>query len=349
MAEDNLKHNLPLRGALIGFGNVAIHAHLPIWRDSKHFKIDTVVEPLPHRAKLAKSLLPEVRVYPEIEPLLADNDFDFVDICTPPCFHADLALAAYQSGLHVFCEKPLVTSLEGLHQIQEVANRHQRVIFTVNNWKHAPLWIKALELIRENKIGSVRSISLTVLRTSNSGGGASNWRKCAEVAGGGILLDHGWHHLYLILSILKDYPLLVSAKMEHSQANGSGLEETVDLVIRFRRAEARLHLTWRASHRQNYGTIEGDRGTLFINDNHLILCANSSPPLRYDFVEALSGGSHHLEWMKPVIEDFRREVLDGNSSSSNLTEAMWCAQLAYSAYQSNREGSRFIPVRDPIG
>lgn len=348
MTGKNSKDSFPLRGVLIGLGNAAVHAHLPLWRNSRQFRIDAVVEPLQEQAQLVKDLLPEARIYSELEPLLADNDLDFVDICTPPCFHADLMLRACRSGLHVFCEKPMVTSLEGLHQIQQAAKEFQRVIFMVNNWKYAPLWVKVGELVRENRIGAVRNISLTVLRTANSGGGISNWRKCAQVAGGGILLDHGWHQLYLILSLLKEQPLSISARMEHSQINGSDLEETVDLVIQFPSVEARLHLTWRAACRQNYGAIRGERGTIFINDDHLILCTDGSPPSRYDFPEALSKGSHHVEWMKPVMEGFHREIQDVHSRGANFLEARWCTLLTDLAYQSHREGSSHIRVNDPI-
>lgn len=336
----------PLRGAIIGFGNVARHAHLPAWRQDDHFRIVAVVEPDPEQAKLAGELLPEALVYPEIDPLLTEKALDFVDICTPPCFHGDLILKACTAGLHVFCEKPLVTSLESLRRIERAAREFGRVIFTVNNWKYAPLWIKASELIHSKRVGVVRSISLTALRPPHSGGGVSNWRRCAEVAGGGILLDHGWHHLYLIFSMMGESPFYVSATMEHSQANDPHLEETVDLVMTFPSGRVSLLLTWQASCRRNQGVITGDEGKLFINDDHLILCANGCPPERYDFLEPLSGGSHHPEWMKPVMEEFLREVQDIRARGANWVEARLCAELTHLAYQSHREGSRFIPVGD---
>jgi predicted dehydrogenase len=348
MIRNNSKHSFPLKGAIIGFGNVAIRAHLPIWQKSEHFRVDAVVEPVPKRAELIKDLLPQARVYSRIEPLIAENDLDFVDICTPPCFHGDLMLTACRSGLHVFCEKPLIPSPDDLHQIQKAADEFQKVVFIVNNWKYAPIWTKALQLIHENKIGPVESISLSVLRPPSSGGGASDWRKCAEIAGGGILLDHGWHNLYLILSIMGTLPLSISAQMEYFQTNGSRLEETVNLVMQFPRAEVRLHLTWRASCRQNRGVVRGDQGMLFINDDHLILDSNGSSPVRYDFLEALSGGSHHPEWMLPVVEEFRREILDVKARGANLMEAKWCVRLTQLAYRSNAEGSRCIPVVDGV-
>src|ERR1700745_524315 len=39
--------------------------------------------------------------------LIADNDIDVVDICTPPNLHACMIVDAMRAGKHVICEKPL--------------------------------------------------------------------------------------------------------------------------------------------------------------------------------------------------------------------------------------------------
>ncbi len=335
-----------LRGAIIGFGNVARHAHLPAWRENDHFRMVAVLDPDPEQAKLARDLLPETSVYSELGPMLADNTLHFVDICTPPCFHADLILKACDVGLHVLCEKPLVTELRRLCEIQQAARRSQRVIFTVNNWKYAPLWIKVREIIRSKKIGTVRSVSLTVPRPPHSGGGLSDWRKYPEVAGGGILFDHGWHHFYLVASITEEWPLSVCARMEYARRADAHLEETVDLIMPFPSGEVRLHLTWRALCRRNQGVIVGDEGTILVNDDHVILLPQGLPATRYDFPEPLSGRSHHPGWMKPVLEDFFQEIINPNVRGSNWAEAKGCTELTHLAYQSCREGSPFVPARN---
>ncbi len=348
MTRTHSSQTFPLRGALIGFGNVARYAHLPLWENTDYVTIDAVIEPLAEHVMLARELLPNARLYSDLKPLLEAPDLDFVDICTPPCFHAALVLEASRSGLHVLCEKPLATSLESLYQLAKAAGKSRTVIFTVNNWKHAPLWAKALELIRANKIGAVRFISLSVLRPPSCGGSATEWRRCADIAGGGILLDHGWHHLYLILSIMREEPRFISAALEHSETHGPRMEERADLAIKFDQAEAQLHLTWCASCRKNYGTITGDRGVLHINDDHLLLETAGSSTIRYNFPEPLSGGSHHVAWMRPVIQEFLREICDVSARGTNFQEAYWCAQLVHAAYQSHREGGRFITVEGSL-
>ncbi len=348
MVGNSPHQHIPLRGAIIGFGNVAAYAHVPAWQEYGRFTIDAVVEPDPNRALLARELLPDARVYSDVKTLFVNNGLDFIDICTPPCYHVDLTLAAFKSGLHVFCEKPLANSVENMRRISHEAERARRVVFTVNNWKYAPLWVKVLELVGNGGIGSIKAISLNVLRPPNSGGGASDWRRQKNLAWGGILIDHGWHNLYVILSLMRELPVTISAKMESTSSSDPDLEETVDLEMRFRNAVAHLHLTWNASCRRNHGFIEGDKGSICINDDHIMLRSCSCEPVRFDFKEPLSAGSHHPEWMRPVIERFEHQILrangNGNGKNANLTEAQWCTELIHLAYRSSREGSRPVDV-----
>lgn len=336
-----------LRGALVGFGNVAVRAHLPAFLKNDHFSIEAVVDPDPARALLAAELIPKVRTYSRIEPCLQKTSLDFVDICTPPCFHTDLITTACRSGLHVFCEKPLVCSLEVIEGVGRVADASDKVIFVVNNWKHAPLWAKAIELIERGRIGKVRSVTLSVLRTPGSGGGLSDWRRSVQIAGGGILLDHGWHSIYLLLSLIKEIPLSVTARMH---ANGSAVEETADLTIRFQTADADLHLSARADLRRNHGIISGECGTLWVNDDHLLMAAHGDlSPERYQFSEALSAGSQHADWMAPVVEDFYREVVGLSPRGKNFTEARWCGHIIDLAYRCHRDGFPFLACEAACG
>ena len=48
----------------------------------------------------------------DYKEVLARDDIDIVDICTPAFTHADIAIEAIKAGKFVFCEKPLVTTME---------------------------------------------------------------------------------------------------------------------------------------------------------------------------------------------------------------------------------------------
>lgn len=338
----------PLRGALVGFGNVAIRAHLPIWRDNPDFRIEAVIEPHPDRARLVADYLPEIPVYPGLEALQGKSSIDFVDICTPPGMHAETILGACRGGLHVFCEKPLVTAWEDFERVCLACRASGTVVFSVNNWKYAPLWDRTLTLVREGHLGRIRSVSLEVQRTTSSGGGASDWRGRPEIAGGGILLDHGWHNLYLIAALIGQYPESISVKMGLGTRGAKEVEDEVDLGICYPGAEAKLSLTWRADARKNLGKIQGERGALLINDDHLLLMPHGAASGRFDFAEALSAGSHHLEWMRPVRDAFLREITDRTVRGTNLKEAGFCARIVDLAYRAHGAGLQNAKVPIPI-
>jgi predicted dehydrogenase len=336
----------PLQGAIVGFGNVALNAHVPVLSRDPRFRIAAVVEPDPIRAAIAHRRLPEATLVPSLDAARGECKLDFVDICTPPAAHPALVLQAVSAGLHVLCEKPLTLSLERLREIRQAALDADRVVFTVNNWKHAPLWRRATDLVREKRIGAVRSVRLEVLRCSSAGGGASGWRSCAELAGGGILVDHGWHALYLLMALFPGPPQSVACRLGTPPAGG--VEETADLVLGFEDAQAQVHLTWRADQRRNGGEIVGELGTIHIGDGHLVLQSRSAAPLRWEFPQALSAGSHHTDWMGAVVDEFAGEILNPGRRGANLTEACWCGRLIDLAYRCGRGIGDPLPVVGPL-
>ena len=297
------------------------------------------MEPDPARAAIARDRLPAAGVYPSLAAMLAAAEVDFVDICTPPCSHPGLVLEALQAGLHVICEKPLTTSTEPLHDIRRAAEQAGRVVFTVNNWKYAPLWLKAAELVRDNRIGAVRRVCLDVLRCSSSGGGASGWRTCAELSGGGILIDHGWHTLYLLLALFPEPPRSVAARLAAPPAAGGGGGDRGPAgPVRTGGGAGAPHLAGAAA-AATAARSRASSARSSIGDDHLLLHARGAAPVRYEFAEALSAGSHHTEWMEPVVAEFEREIREPGRRGANLAEACWCARLIDSAYRSGRGSS----------
>ena len=145
-----------LRGGIIGLGNVAVHGHLPAWRQRNDVEIVAVSDACADRRAACAEALPGACWHDSVDALLDDARLDFVDICTPPSSHAMLIEAALKRGLHVLCEKPLVHSAADLAGIAALAGKRGRVLHTVHNWHHAPIVRRTAELLREGAIGAVR-------------------------------------------------------------------------------------------------------------------------------------------------------------------------------------------------
>ena len=87
-----------LRGAFIGFGNVAQNGHLPGWQARDDIAIVAATDVLASRRDAFLKACPHSRWYESIDDLLASEMLDFVDICTPPGAHAELIDRAHSLG-----------------------------------------------------------------------------------------------------------------------------------------------------------------------------------------------------------------------------------------------------------
>ncbi|HYJ06048.1 MAG TPA: Gfo/Idh/MocA family oxidoreductase, partial [Chthoniobacterales bacterium] len=189
-----------LSGAIIGFGGVARHGHAPAYAASNEAKIVAVVDPMEERRKVACECLPGVELFPTIEQLAESVEIDFVDICTPPAFHGGPMLDAVARGWNVLCEKPLLLDPVELEKVRGLAHESGRAVVPVHNWKYAPIILQATKLLRSGAIGPLHRLEIETLRIHDCAAADPNhpnWRLDPAMAGGGVLMDHGWHAIYL--------------------------------------------------------------------------------------------------------------------------------------------------------
>lgn len=339
------------RGALIGVGNVAVHGHLPGWLGRQDVQIVAATDVRPTQRLALQSRLPQARWYDSGDEVLAGEWLDFVDICTPPATHAGLIRAALAHGLHVLCEKPLVCRPEDLSELTKLAARNQRVLYTVHNWHHAPIIQRVREHLRQGAIGELRRCVWQTLRTQPAAaadGQASNWRLDPAIAGGGILVDHGWHVFYILQGWLGQAPLRVSAQLETRRLLPYPLEDTATIRLEFPSTTAEVFLTWAADVRRNWVALEGTQGTIRVEDATLALI-QSGPPRRerrWLCPPALSVGSHHPDWFGGVASGFIAEVTGATTRGVNLAEASLCVRLLTLAQESSRRGGHPLPVAE---
>lgn len=335
-----------LRGAFIGFGNVAAKGHLPGWQSRNDVGIVAATDAFAARREVFLGACPEGRWYESVDDLLSGETLDFVDICTPPGSHATLIKRALDSGLHVLCEKPLVTRVEDAQIVAAAAARAGHIVHTVHNWLKAPICLKISALIAEGAIGTVRSVRWRTLRTQPAVAftpdGGKNWRVDPAIAGGGILFDHGWHALYCILR-WAGVPRGITAQLETRRFHEWPLEDTATLTLDLTSGSGHIYLSWAANERSNHIEIEGEQGHINIVNDSVVVSSNSMER-RWSCPPSLSEGSHHPDWFVGVVEDFRIAATGGGKG--NLDEAILCAQLIDLAQRSSAAGGARLSFGD---
>ncbi len=71
--------------------------------------------------------------YEDWQDLVARDDLDIVSIGVPNALHHPIAVAALESGKHVFCEKPLATTGDQAQEMVDAAVRNDRVLEVAYN------------------------------------------------------------------------------------------------------------------------------------------------------------------------------------------------------------------------
>jgi predicted dehydrogenase len=318
-----------LRGAIIGFGEVARNGHWPAYAKSREANIVAVVDRTEVRRQAAHESLPGVATFATIEELAANAEIDFVDICTPPALHGQPMLEALARGWNVLCEKPLLLDLAELEKIRSLARQSGRAVVPVHNWKYAPIVRRATELLRSGAIGRLRQIEIETLRIQDcavADPDHPNWRRDPAIAGGGILMDHGWHAIYLARHWFGEDPIDVHASLERPAP--TAVENEATLTLEFPNGTARIFLTWKAEARRNTMRLLGDRGQIVIDDDRLKVGREA-----IQFESGLSAGSHHADWFAAMLPDVIANFRNPDTARGSFDEAALCLSVIRRAYE----------------
>jgi len=130
---------------------------------------------------------------------------DAVLIATPHPQHPEVALAAFEKGLHVLCEKPVAVSVKEARRMNdayvEAAKRRPGLKFgLMYQMRTVPLYRKLRELVVEGELGEVTRVTWLITDwfrtwTYYASGG---WRATWKGEGGGVLINQCPHNLDLI-------------------------------------------------------------------------------------------------------------------------------------------------------
>jgi predicted dehydrogenase len=332
-----------LRGAFIGFGNVAANGHMPGWRSRDDVRIVAATDAAASRREAFLDACPDGRWFDTVDDLLLRERLDFVDVCAPPGSHAEIVARALDAGLHVLSEKPLITRVDDAWRLASAAARAGRVLYTVHNWLKAPICLRISALIDEGAIGAVRSVRWRTLRTQPATAvtapGVANWRIDPKLAGGGILFDHGWHALYCVAR-WGGVPHSVSARLETRRFHDQPLEDTATLDLQTASGLSQIFLTWAADERSNVVEIDGERGQIRVAGDSVDLKSNLQE--RRWTSPSLSEGSHHPDWFGGVAADFLATAT--GAGESNIDEALLCARVIDAAQRSSAGGGVWLAL-----
>jgi predicted dehydrogenase len=135
---------------------------------------------------------PEARLFPTLEAALAAERYQAGFVCLPTAYHLEPALALARRGIHLFVEKPLSHTLEGIPELLDLVRQQGLTAMTGFCMRFFQPLMKAKELLDAGRIGrlvTARSFTGVYLPDWHPYEDYRSFYMARKDQGGGVLLD----------------------------------------------------------------------------------------------------------------------------------------------------------------
>ncbi len=204
-----------VRWGILSTADIGLGQVVPAMQRGTYCEITAIASREQAKAQAAADRLGIAKAYGSYEDLLADPEIDAIYNPLPNHLHVPWSLKALQAGKHVLCEKPLApTAAEG-QLLLDAARQHPELkVMEAFMYRHHPQWQLARQMVREGKVGTLRTVQAFFSYHLDDPG---NIRNIAEFGGGGML-DIGCYTVSLARFIFEKEPVRVSGIVEYDPA-----------------------------------------------------------------------------------------------------------------------------------
>ncbi|MFC5650174.1 Gfo/Idh/MocA family protein [Paenibacillus solisilvae] len=204
------------RIGIIGCGGIANGKHLPSLSKVSQAEIVAFCDLVVEKAEEAKAKYgtEDSKVYTDYTKLLADNTIDVIHVCTPNDSHAEISIAALESGKHVLCEKPMAKTAADARLMLEASKRTGKKLSIGYNNRYRADSRYLKDLTAAGELGEIYFAKAHAIRRR----AVPTWGVFLdeEKQGGGPLIDIGTHALDLVLWTMDNYkPKVVLGRTYH--------------------------------------------------------------------------------------------------------------------------------------
>lgn len=179
--------------AVIGGGIGRSHIVEGYVTNPDKFKVLVICDLNPERMDALADEFNVERRTTSFDEVLAMDDVDIVDICTPPMVHYPQVMAALKAGKHVICEKPLVGSLAHVDEVIAEEKRSKGKLMPVFQYRFGNGIEQAKRIIDAGLAGKPYVGTVETLWRREAPYYAVPWRGKWATELGGVLMGHAIH------------------------------------------------------------------------------------------------------------------------------------------------------------
>ena len=187
--------NDKIKVAVIGLGKQALEDHIPAVLASNDTELCAVVDQDEEKIKSFHTRYPDIPGFTNFDICLKEQNINLVIIALPHNVHCQIAEKAIKNGIHVLKEKPFAISLSEVRRIAKLAKENHVKVGVTLQRRFNPIYSNFPQFI--DKIGRPFYINIKYTFYTDSPG--TGWRGQKKLAGGGCLIDMGYHMIDLLM------------------------------------------------------------------------------------------------------------------------------------------------------
>ena len=239
----------PIRWAMIGGGRGSqigyIHRSAAL-RDANFELVAGAFDVDPERGRDfgIKCHVDPDRCYPDYKTLIAEeakrpDGVQAVSIATPNFTHFEIAKAALEAGLHVYCEKPLCFTTEEAEELEALVKKSGKVMFISYGYCGHQMIEQARQMIARGDLGKIRIINMQFAHGAHNvavekKSGSTAWRVDPKKAGPAYVLgDVGTHMVYLSEAMMPEMNIKRLMCSKQSFVEGRQLEDNAMTIMEY--------------------------------------------------------------------------------------------------------------------
>lgn len=200
----------PLRLAIAGMGLRGVSMAGAILRGTFDVEVVALADRIQARAELTRDHYGlSVPVFDDAERCLEEVRPEALAVYTPDVHHEAPAVAALRRNVHVYCEKPMATTLESCDRMIAAAEAGSAVFYMGHNMRLSPFFHTIHQIVSSGEIGEV----LTLETDEYYHGGRTYFRRWNRLmgVGGGLWVTKSVHDFDMMTWLAGGEPVSVYA------------------------------------------------------------------------------------------------------------------------------------------
>lgn len=313
--------------AIIGLGKQGTEVFLPDVLASSFFNLQAICDINEEKILEIKNkyLQEDFRTYIDYKELYEQEDLDCVILALPhDQYIKNIEIAAHKN-INILKEKPLARNIEEGNVIEEIAKAHQIKVMISCQLRFDPIFLKVEELIKH--IGNISFTKLYYALPSPNPN--DRWRSSKLVAGGGVLLDIGYHLIDLVLWYLGK-PTITHTQTTNNYPDRYDVEDTAIMNFNIdQKIQGEIFVSCNYPVKKMGMFIMGDNGSIMVLNSKIEVRDKSHKLIgTHEFPKSNASTLNVLEsFYKLNIGENKNEYLEPSYHNANHVSLLEAAYI----------------------